>query len=121
MILYRLVWLFVLLPTSLVSAFWIFMGAAALSNHELPWANRIVLFALLVLGGFGLFTLSRLDNHFRNGAQLGDKRTHLIGLAAGAIASIALFVMAPHQFISLWPLLAAGYFVVRLRGLRHAA
>ena len=121
MILYRLMWLFVLLPTFVASVFWLLMGVAALSSPELPWTNRCSLFALLALGGFGLVTLSRLDNHFRHAAPVGHVRIHLAGLVAGAAASIALFLLIPDQLMSLWPLLAVGYFLVQLRGLRTAA
>ncbi|MNG92729.1 hypothetical protein D3C79_516720 [compost metagenome] len=116
MIFYRIIWLLVLLPTFVVSAFFMLMGVAALMGMATEglalghWSLAL----LLLCGGVGLLTLSRLDNHFRNGAPLGDLRLHLAGLASGALVAITLLFLVPGQWLSLWPLLAAGYFLVRI-------
>lgn len=122
MILYRILWWLVLLPTFLVSGFFWLMGLAALLGMATEGTSlgRGILAALLLFGGFGLISLSRLDAHCRNGAPLGDLRIHLAGLVAGSLTSLALLLFIPDQRLSLWPLLAVGYFLVRLRGWRRA-
>lgn len=54
------------------------------------------------------------------GPPLGDLRIHLAGLLAGSLTSLALLLFIPDQRLSLWPLLAVGYFLVRMRGWRRA-
>lgn len=119
MILYRIIWLLVLLPTFVVSTFFMLMGGAALMGMATEGLalGHWPLALLLLCGGVGLLTLSRLDNHFRNGAPLGNLRLHLAGLATGALVAITLLFLVPGQWLSLWPLLAAGYFLVRIRRL----
>lgn len=73
MILYRILWWLVLLPTFLVSGFFWLMGLAALLGMATEGTSlgRGILAALLLFGGFGLISLFRLDAHCRNGAPPG--------------------------------------------------
>lgn len=121
-VIYRIIWLLVLLPTFVASAFFLLLGLAASMGmlYAGPALAPLVLAALLTLGGFGLVTLSRLDDHVRNYSPLGDIRLHMAGLVAGSLAALALLWLIPEQRMSLWPLIAAGYFLVRIRGLRRA-
>lgn len=103
---YGLVWWLVLLPTALTSP--LLLGLVALGRGGLPLGT------LLILGSLGLLTLSRLDSHFRLGTPLGHPAGLLAGLLAGVIASLGLCWLIPGAWLSLWPLLAAAYFLLRL-------
>lgn len=106
---YGLVWWLVLLPTALASPLLLLMGLVALGS-----GGGLPLGTLLILGSLGLLTLSRLDSHFRLGTPLGHPAWPLAGLLAGVIASLGLCWLIPGAWLSLWPLLAAAYFLQRL-------
>jgi hypothetical protein len=120
-ILLRAIWLFVLVPTAAVSAFWalmvlpVFVSALSGSEPGIFRQGHMYVALLVIPGLFGIATLSTLYDRFANDKPLGNTKLLVAGLAAGCFTSFALVVLVPGQRLSLWPLIAAVYFLVRLR------
>jgi hypothetical protein len=116
----------VLLPASLVAAFWSLLGVAALfdaiarPNPIYPYRG-LALGLVLVAGWFGIVTLWQLYYHHNSDRPLGNIKARWAGLAIGCCASIALLVAVPGQWLAAWPLVATIYFVFRLQAYRAAA
>ncbi len=121
----KLVAVLVLVPTTLVAAFWSLLGVPAFvdavihPNPVYPYRGWM-LGPLLVAGWFGIVTLWRLYHHYVSGRPPGRSAVHWAGLATGCLVSIALLFVVRGQWLSAWPMVAAVYFALLLCTSEHA-
>lgn len=118
----RFVAILVLLPSTLVAAFWSLMGIPfaedALQRRGHAVAGT-VLFAALAAGWFGLVTLWRLYYHLLHERTDFNRNIAWAGLAVGCLVSLALIATTGGTLTFRvvffgWPLLTAAFFAIVL-------